>query len=387
MDEQQPEVIPTQPKHNHKLAKILIGIASLILLAAIAYGAYTYITVKDLKKQIGITTDSIPTPDPEPTVTILDNRIKNRESTEKLSVKEYESEVEYYVAIMNKLDPRESLTELRKNIETDKALLRSCHSITHTVGQEAFVKYADFKKAMEYLDEVCNTGYMHGVIEMRFSQSENIEEDLKNVCDGHDEDRCMHGVGHGVMFYTQNDLPKSLKMCESFPQLSSQLYCSEGVFMENFNLDQKTHPSQYLSETDLFYPCSTQKEKYKYPCYYYAPLHYFGVVEKTYEQGIDWCNEAEERFVIHCVRGVSAVAIKQNISNPKLVEAACMTAEPNQIPYCIDGFVGLYINHYNSIDKAYQLCDTLLPSNQSTCKSSVESRKDGFQGEVKGAII
>lgn len=380
------ETTETQKQPLSKQLKILIVVGILVLLSLIGYLAYAQFYPKKVDAPVAHENHSAM--HDETGNQYKDARIRPRQSLEQLTTEEFQSEANYYINILNQQDPREALTELRKDIETDQALLRSCHAITHMLGHEAYRKYGDFDKALVYLDEVCNTGYMHGVIEKEFAASKDIYKDMATICDGHDEGRCFHGVGHGVMFLTENDLPKSLSMCETYPKLSSQLYCSEGVFMENFNVDQKNHLSEYLSSIDFFYPCSTQKEKYKYPCYYYAPLHYLGITNNSYEQALEWCNSAESKFVMHCIRGVAAVAIKENISQPKIVEDACMTTKPNQIPFCVDGFVGLYLNHYNSVDKAYQLCDTLQESNQKACRVGVKSRVDGgFGGEVKGASI
>ena len=69
---------------------------------------------------------------------------------------------------------------------------------------------------------------------------------MKTMCDQYRSGsymswQCYHGIGHGLMFYTANDLPRSLKMCEGFDTDFSRSNCANGVFMENFNADQKLH--------------------------------------------------------------------------------------------------------------------------------------------------
>ncbi len=102
---------------QHSLAKKIIGLAILILLAVIIYTAYSLTSIHDiLNKQTPVVTQ---TPIINPGPTIPDHRIRNRQSTEQLTPTEYESESDYYVAMMKQKDSRESLTELRKNIEND----------------------------------------------------------------------------------------------------------------------------------------------------------------------------------------------------------------------------------------------------------------------------
>jgi hypothetical protein len=370
---------PLRPKH------VLRNIGIILLPLLVGAGFYFYMQ-KDpipetppVSQQVG-----------NQTVGPYDPRIKNREASGRLTKEEFDSEREYYINLVIQKDPGIALKTLRENVEKDVALLRSCHAMTHEIGRFSYTKYLDFSRAMQYLDEICNTGYMHGVIEELFYDSGDIIADMSTICgasSANDEGRCYHGVGHGVMFYTSNDLPESIRLCETYPKTSAEQYCAEGVFMENFNLDQKDHVSEYLSSDDLFYPCGTQLPRYKDVCYYYAPLHYFGLNKSDYDGGLDWCNTADPVYVLKCIRGVAAVMIKENISNPQFVESMCMTAEAKQIPYCIDGMIGLYINHHNSPQKGYELCETLLESNRRACTAGVKAREASFQGEVRGLYI
>ncbi len=92
------------------------------------------------------------------------------------------------------------------------------------IGHAAYEKYDDFGKAMKYQDELCSSGYVHGVIEERFAQSGDILTDMKTMCadyraGGYLQWQCYHGIGHGVMYYTSNDLPAPSK-CATLPKTS-----------------------------------------------------------------------------------------------------------------------------------------------------------------------
>ena len=149
-------------------------------------------------------------------------------------------------------------------METDEALLRSCHPLVHDIGHAAYEKYGDVAEAMKYQNEVCNSGYLHGIIERRFEESDDILADVNSMCDPYRRGsylgwQCYHGLGHGVMFYTSNDLPRSLEMCDALERDFDRSNCANGVFMENFSADQKLHVSDYLKESDPFYPCAEQE--------------------------------------------------------------------------------------------------------------------------------
>lgn len=301
----------------------------------------------------------------------------------KLSREEYDKIKEEFLAIVNNQSPKVALAELRERIKTDNALLRSCHALIHEIGHEAYVKYGHFAEAMRYQDEICNSGYLHGIIESHFSKSQDVFVAMKEVCNGYRLGsflswECYHGTGHGLMYYTSNDLPRSLEMCDSYDNSFASSNCANGVFMENFNTDQKLHPSKFLKADDLFYPCQEQAERHKRDCYLYAPTYYLSLKKNDYVGALGWCEGAELMCRSTCAGGVGSQAIKENINNPKFVEKICMSNKSAQVNPCIGGMIGLYINHYGSLESARKLCDQLEVSNRQTCSSSIKSSSGLF---------
>lgn len=300
-----------------------------------------------------------------------------------LTQEEYLKVRESYKALLEKENPRVALNKLREEIKTNDGLSRSCHEIVHALGHEAYMKYSDFAKALEYQDEVCNSGYLHGIIESHFSTTNNIFDTINSVCSNYDAKKfigweCYHGVGHGLMFYTSNDLNKSISLCESYKDSTKSSSCTNGVFMENFNTNQKIHPSDYLDKNNPFYPCNLQNEKYKSDCYTYAPTYYLSLNKNDYSKALDWCKGAEQGYDTICSFGVGSQIIKENINNPKLVEDICMHADKNLISSCISGMVNLYINHFGNLEPAESLCNKLEESNKLSCKNTVRSMQSLF---------
>jgi hypothetical protein len=294
-----------------------------------------------------------------------------------LSSEEYSKDRDEFIALVDSQDPKAALSQLRQRTETDNALLRSCHSIAHEIGHEAFEKYTSFGEAMKYQDEICNSGYLHGIIESYFSASKDIFSSMKTVCAGYPLGsyiswECYHGIGHGLMYYTLNDLPRSIELCDSYSNAFARAQCSNGVFMENFNTDQKIHPSTFLKNDDLFYPCRDQKEDHKGDCYFYAPTHYLSLHKNAYEAALTWCAGAETAFIPSCISGVGSQAIKENINNPKYVESVCMNSPTSQRANCITGMIGLYINHFGSLEPAKALCPQLESKNQKACQDTIQ---------------
>jgi hypothetical protein len=306
------------------------------------------------------------------------------EASRELTVQEYAVARNEYVNLLNNQNPRVALDKLREDTKTNSSLLRSCHALTHELGHEAYEKYKDFGEALKYQDEICNSGYLHGIIEAHFSESNDIFATLQSVCNKYAVEsfigwECYHGVGHGLMYYTSNDLPKSISLCETYRNDFAASSCVNGVFMENFNSDQKLHTSRFLKASNPFYPCEEQKDSHKADCYFYAPTYYLTLNKNDYIGALKWCKTAEQKFQSTCANGIGSEAIKENINNPKLVEEVCMNADRNQVSSCISGMVGLYINHFGSMQPARELCNILKKSNQSLCKQIVESRAQLFQ--------
>jgi hypothetical protein len=289
-------------------------------------------------------------------------------------------------ALVREENPWVALEKLRREIKTDDALARSCHPLVHDIGHAAYEKYGDFGEAMKYQDEVCNSGYLHGIIESRFSESDDVFADMRTMCDQYRSGsymswQCYHGIGHGVMFYTANDLPRSLKMCEGFDTDFGRSNCANGVFMENFNADQKLHISKFLKESDPFYPCPQQENRYKSHCYLYAPTYFLSLNGSDYDAALEWCNGAEAGFEPSCAYGVGTQAMKENLNDPKLVETVCMNGEDEQTAPCIEGMTSLYINHHGSLEPARELCSKLEKPNRPACYDAIAANASLFRDQ------
>lgn len=312
----------------------------------------------------------------------LDMQIARQNSSE-LSSEEYTKVKQGFLAVVNEQNPKIALAELRERVKGNDALLRSCHLLTHDIGHAAYQKYGSFGEAMKFQDEICNSGYLHGVVESYFSKNKPDVAVLREVCSAYPEGKfmsweCYHGVGHGLMFFTQNDLPKSLELCGEYDTDFSESTCVNGVFMENFNTDEKLHPSVFLKEDDSFYPCGEQKGSQKAHCYLYAPTHYLGIHKNDYIGALRWCNGAEMFYGGICTEGVGTQVMKENINDVKFVERICMSAPAFKIGSCISGMTGLYLNHHGSLLPAQKMCEELEAQNRQFCYNTLNLQAPMF---------
>ncbi len=83
--------------------------------------------------------------------------------------------------------------------------------------------------------------------------------------------------------------------------------------------------------------------------YYYAPTFFLSEHKNDYTVALNWCTKLEQNYQVTCATGVGELAIKFNIAEPEKVEALCMSGSVVLTPFCIDGMIGLYMNHLDSV--------------------------------------
>jgi hypothetical protein len=286
-------------------------------------------------------------------------------------------------AMVDSRDPKVALARVRVLITQDAVVSRSCHQLVHELGRRAFAKYADFAEAIKFHDEVCNSGYLHGVIEARFSKpGEDVFAAMRTVCRAYRPNtflgwQCHHGVGHGLMYYTGNDLPRALTICDSYRQAFARSACFNGTFMENFNflaqltIERRGQPSRLSREEDPAVSCNEQEARHKEDCFLYAPTYFLALHDRDYPSALRWCLGVRPEFREVCARGVGGEMVKEHNSAPKLVEKTCIGAPPLLVEPCIQGMVDLYVMHNGAIEPAVLLCDGLEPSNRDACRTRV----------------
>lgn len=265
---------------------------------------------------------------------------------------------------------------LRTAVEDQPALADVCHGLSHVIGEAAFERYG-MEDAFRYEEDVCGSGYIHGVVEAFLADVPDLEKALKTVC-APTALKCFHGIGHGLMDRSQNDLPGSITLCDSFPERRQKIQCAEGVFMENYEVDQNSHPTKYLNPEDPFFPCRGQDTVYEGVCALYAPRYYLKQHPRKYEDAITWCGTVPEGPRDACIKGVGDAAMKQNIEHPEFVAKLCATLTGDQRRFCIEGMSSYYIIHHASAAKGREMCGTLPLQDQPSCLRMVADSEEFY---------
>ncbi|HUQ85538.1 MAG TPA: hypothetical protein VM077_04395 [Candidatus Limnocylindrales bacterium] len=313
-----------------------------------------------------------------------DNVKRTVKPMSEISQKQYQIFAKKYLQIVKSQGPRSAVEKLKIESEKDPATLYYCHDLMHDVGKEAILQLKDFSKAASYQDATCVSGYIHGVLQEYFSTADDVQLAMKSVCQDHKKDdffawECYHGVGHGLMYFSDNNLPESIVKCSSYSTSFARVACTNGVYMENFTADEKNHPTRFRKASDPFYPCKEQKDEYKAGCYQNAPIYYLTLNDFNYDDALKWCKNAEKDFRYICYVGVGSQATRKNMQNIKYVESVCARGNSQQKNWCISGIVSYYIGHYGTVDKAEMLCSKFEKSNQGICKNAVKLHAQAFR--------
>lgn len=303
---------------------------------------------------------------------------------EKLSHHAYEMQQEELTKQLKHAGLKATFSYVRQQLKSNPAFARECHPLLHHLGRTAFAQLGGFQAALVDADEICNSGYIHGVIEGNFAAAENVDQALAASCPKSAEEnfkqwQCFHGVGHGVMYSLQKDHGKSIEICERLATPFAVGACVNGVFMERFIVVSHMGGADAPSPLTDMALCKNQKQLYKADCYTYAPTAYLERNTNRYDDAVDWCNKAESDFVATCVSGVAAQAMKDNITKPEFAADLCRRVASGYSNACVFGSVGIFINHYASSDRALPLCTKEFGSFKQTCDNVISNKKTTLQ--------
>lgn len=220
-----------------------------------------------------------------------------------------------------------------------------CHGSAHHLGRMAFAEYG--AAAAGGLDEACQSGMRHGVMEQLFVERgiANLADDVDVLCpdasDAFGRHQCFHGVGHGVMGWTAYELEDALGICGRLGDESGRRSCYSGVFMENVvsglsgTVGEK---SSYVDAEDPHYPCNALPERYVNDCYWYQTSQMLVVFNQDLGMVADTCLEAPASSRRSCFGSYGRDVSSAHRRNPYLVVQYCRL--PESLTHrgdCIDG--------------------------------------------------
>lgn len=249
-----------------------------------------------------------------------------------------------------------------------------CHQRAHVAGRMAFEVFGP--AAFVLGSHGCQSGSLHGTIEALFAQrgTANLAGDVATLCSGEvnefDLHNCLHGVGHGIMAWTNYELHEALRLCDAVPVDLKPEACYSGVFMENVVgglSGAMGHYSDYLLADDPIYPCDVVAERYRPDCYFYQTSHMMRVLNYDVEAVARLCADAPQPSRLHCFGSLGRDVAAVVSDDPASAIAYCRYATTDdQETECLAGAVQNGFWDPSGAERAAEFCRLLSEAPETT---------------------
>lgn len=299
----------------------------------------------------------------------------------------------YYRGVVKNSGIEAAFADLKIRYNNTSYVKTMCHSLAHIIGQAAVDKYPEVSQAYLHGDNFCWSGYYHGVIEgVAFNiGKEKLFTSLNTICANipgkqtysFDYYNCVHGLGHGLMEVTYDELFDSLSLCDKLTGSWEQQSCYGGVFMENIIVDTKEnqdHSTKYLKPNQPMYPCIEVADVYKGACYLMQTSYMLKVTDGNFMKVFELCAGAGQAFAPTCYQSLGRDASGRSVSDARITKDICNLGKTyEQKSNCIIGAVKDFISYYHSDVQAKELCASIDTGSQGVCSQTVESYYKTFQ--------
>jgi mono/diheme cytochrome c family protein len=248
--------------------------------------------------------------------------------------------------------PQKALAELAKDDKSISGVHDDCHQISHWVGHAGLAYYKnDAGVALSHGSMTCNSGYYHGVMQLAFAGLPRpaVFEKAKKLCQNpvlHANEfllyQCFHGLGHGLMIYSGDDLPWSLKTCHRLPDYTNGDSCTGGVFM--------------LKASNPIYPCNIVSQVDKSYCYLIVTARILDVDHYNWSKTAWWCRRSNKGWVATCFESYGRDASGFTTYHAPRTVRICRLAGRN-MGDCMDGASWDYANNYAAGPQSVAICN------------------------------
>jgi hypothetical protein len=190
--------------------------------------------------------------------------------------------------------------------------------------------------------------------------------------------QCVHGLGHGLMIYSLNDLPYSLRVCDHLATAWDQSSCTGGVFMQNFLPGpMQIAPTKWIRKKDLLYPCDEVAGRDKLYCYLMVTSRILPVVHYDFRKAAAWCRKAETGWVATCFQSFGRDASGYSVQNPVKIVQLCRLAGSMERECIYGGSRDLTANDAGPT-RAIRMCLLAPAATRSYCFNGIGTILGGF---------
>lgn len=266
-------------------------------------------------------------------------------------------------------------------LDAFEAQYPSCHDHAHELGKAAYAVTHDVPGVLRACLTRCVSGCMHGVLMQAFTESPGtLRSRIATLCDGdafrqlHKKGDCVHGVGHGVAYVSDYDIPRALQLCGAVGDSSLQYYCASGAYMQLFMTFQR----QISARAD-HYPCD-EATRFAAACYRYKV---FFLLARAASQGkglpavIAECLGLPARVQPACFHGLGHAHVGFVAQVPARIREVCQHGPAPAQWLCIQGVV----EKLAELDEptARRVCAELRDRNADVCREAARNKLYGLR--------
>ena len=277
---------------------------------------------------------------------------------------------------VKKYGPKQTITHLNEL----SSQYGDCHQTAHKAGRFAYELYGE--KAFQTCGAECHSGCYHGATEAYFKDhgTANLAQNLQVICSSElnpfFSHQCIHGIGHGLMAWSNYEIHEALKNCDLLPQ--KQDSCYSGVFMENIvgGLAQEAgHQTNYLN-ADPQFPCTIVDEKYKSACYFYQTSRMVQLFPNDFARVAQICNQVPTQYQAVCFSSMGRDADGVYRGQPTQAITSCNNAPSGLMrESCLSGAVQDAFWDPSGSDSALTFCKLLTSqSEKQICYNTIIGR-------------
>ena len=287
--------------------------------------------------------------------------------------------------IAYKEGPEKALALLATDDRAMEQVHADCHQIAHWVGHAGLAHYkGNAADALAHGGMTCNSGYYHGVLQVSLAglPKDEVVRKARRLCtapavntDAFLLYQCVHGLGHGLMIYSGNELPWSLQTCHKLQTSFDRISCTGGVFMQN--LDTTMGTSSYLRAKNPLYPCTIVSEQDKLYCYLMVTSRILSLDGFDWRKTAVWCRKSEPGWVATCFQSYGRDASGTTQYHSKETIKLCKLAGKDASE-CMYGAARDYANNYAGGKEAAQLCNAAPARYRARCYEGI--------GTILGAL-
>lgn len=284
------------------------------------------------------------------------------------------------------------------------------HALAHLLGHHAYQAYGlDISLTLGECSYDVFQGCIHGALQSYFDdlgrQGKQIDKGtISDVCSAattsFEEYACLHGVGHGIMMYSNYALHESLDTCYLLDGSFAQRSCYGGVVMENvvaykdsLRADHQAHdhghdepPEFWVDENDHAYPCNVVKERYQDSCWRMQTsliLHFNG---EDFKAASATCDEAG-KHKLACYASLGRDAPPRAARDPARMSKMCSYGDWEAQTTCVAAFTAGIILDANSPEAGLGLCAELAEKYKPTCYEKTGNQARSMLLEEDGAAL